>query len=253
MIMALAGIFGARAASSGAKGATAGRSAAASKGAATKGTAGRSAAAKKAAANKSPAVREQAAQKGGQARGRQMQRGSRSSSSTSSAGRTPATRNNLMSRSYRGRGNSSNSGSTASRGNSSSSRGSSSRGSSNSSGSNSNDSSGQPGPRVGSSSPRATPHVPKLEDSPYKPGTPEAKQWWNQNVVPKSKAAATLAMKAQYGPSLRGMYRGRPLRPGPHPGDQDFAFLRDSLIIKGMSPEQATRVAGKTRWRLYPN
>lgn len=60
----------------------------------------------------------------------------------------------------------------------------------------------------------------------------------------------TKAELLRFGPETRGVYRGKPLRPGVHSGDGDFLFLKDTLVAKGYTPEQASRIAGRQAQRV---
>jgi hypothetical protein len=90
-------------------------------------------------------------------------------------------------------------------------------------------------------------------DCPFEYGTLEAKQWWNNYIVPYTKTQITSEMKEKYGDNVVGAWKGKPLVPG-HAGrgEGDFQFLVDKIqITQGLSEDVAKRIAGKAFWRKY--
>ena len=97
-------------------------------------------------------------------------------------------------------------------------------------------------------------------DTMPKPGTPEAK------VLAESTAKLALSDKAvEQGKLLceaqgkepsqcYGIYAGKPLVKGVHPGDGDFEFLQQQCYLRGepgMTWEVAGKVAAKVKAKLY--
>lgn len=78
-----------------------------------------------------------------------------------------------------------------------------------------------------------------VHDCPYPLGSKEAKLWWKQ-VETYSKA--------------HGHFNGKPLIPGPGPGQGDFDLLVNKLMVdRGLDHVSAVKIAGKVRHNLHGN
>lgn len=92
-----------------------------------------------------------------------------------------------------------------------------------------------------------------LKAAKIKPGSPEAREWWERVEKHATNTRIPAEVKAKYGSKVIGMYKGKPLVPGEAgKGQGDFEFMVDKLkATRGMSDESARNVAGKIRWKLY--
>lgn len=89
-----------------------------------------------------------------------------------------------------------------------------------------------------------------IRDCPYPYGTTAAKKWWYSKIEPVVRAQATDTNKDIWGNTLTGVYKGKPLRPGPHPGDGDWDYMVDKIkVTQGLSHENASNIAGKVLQR----
>jgi len=92
-----------------------------------------------------------------------------------------------------------------------------------------------------------------ISDCPFRPGGHMAKVWFKEVLVPYTKSQVTPDLLDKYGDNLTGMYHGKPLIPGEAgPGQGDFEFLRDQLIVtEGFTELAATKLAAKIKVKLY--
>ena len=92
-----------------------------------------------------------------------------------------------------------------------------------------------------------------IADCPYEYGSPEAKLWWSNIMVPWVKSQITDVHTEQYGDSVVGVYQGKPLVPGEiGPGQGDMQFLIDKIrVTKGLSYNSARNIAGKIKANIY--
>lgn len=89
-------------------------------------------------------------------------------------------------------------------------------------------------------------------DLPFEPGSPEAKEAWHQ-IDQEAHSTENIQEARDMGyNNATGMYKGKPLVPGPGANQSDYQFLVDKLIwYDGYSPYTAQKIAGKVMWKLY--
>ena len=90
-------------------------------------------------------------------------------------------------------------------------------------------------------------------DCPFPGGSTEAKLWWRNIMEPWVQSKIGPEHVEQYGDSVVGVYKGKPLVPGEAgPGQGDFKFLVDKIrTIEGLSYNSAVKIAGKVKFRMY--
>jgi hypothetical protein len=91
------------------------------------------------------------------------------------------------------------------------------------------------------------------DDCPFPPGSAEAKLWWRNIMVPYAQQSITAEHVEQYGDSVVGAYKGKPLVPGQSgAGQGDFQFLVDKIrITQGLSYHSSVKIAGKVQNMRY--
>lgn len=96
------------------------------------------------------------------------------------------------------------------------------------------------------------------DSCPHVLGSPEAKAWWNDTVVPAIKKARTDApaeVKAKYGDNMWGFYKGKPLVPGVAGKDQgDMTYVIDKIRVEqGLDSGAAYKIASKAFKKAFPD
>jgi hypothetical protein len=94
-------------------------------------------------------------------------------------------------------------------------------------------------------------------DCPYPSGTPEAKQWIQNELTPYLKSQVTPEMKAKYGDKVTGAYHGKPLVPGVKGSAEDpqgdFELMSDKIqVTQNVPKELADKVAARIMYTKYP-
>lgn len=88
-------------------------------------------------------------------------------------------------------------------------------------------------------------------DIPFEPGSVEAKKAWMRVEAEAHSSENVQKCRALGYEEGRGMYEGKPLRPGANMGDGDHQMLVDKLVYyNGYSPGIASKIAGKIRWSI---
>lgn len=87
------------------------------------------------------------------------------------------------------------------------------------------------------------------DDCPFPDGSIEAKLWWRNIMEPSVQQNIPQEMIDQYGDSVVGVYKGKPLVPGNiGPGQGDMDFLIDKIrVVHGLSYLSAKKVA----WKVF--
>jgi len=91
------------------------------------------------------------------------------------------------------------------------------------------------------------------DDCPFPGGTAEAKLWWRNIMEPWVQSQIGTEHTEQYGDSVVGVYKGKPLVPGEAgAGQGDFQFLVDKIrVTEGLSYSSAVKIAGKVKAVRY--